>query len=64
MKDITFETSIKKNIIEKFIWGKKGDIIDDVMTAKFGIVFLEFASMEEMMTKTEVMNELIRVQVC
>lgn len=63
VKDIIFDSSIEKNIIEKFMWWNKGDVITDVMTDKFGIVFLEFISMEEMMTKTKVLNELIKVHV-
>ena len=40
---------------------KKGDDVSDVMISKFGIVFLKFDSMEEMLTKTEQMQELIHV---
>lgn len=60
--NITFDTSIEKNIIDKFMWWKKGDLISDYMTTKFGIVFLKFESMEEMMEKTERMQDLIKVE--
>jgi biotin carboxylase len=63
LQNITFDKSVQKNIIHKFMWWKKGDIITDYLTAKFGIVFLEFQSMEEMLNKTKLLNELIKVQV-
>jgi biotin carboxylase len=59
--DVEFDPSIEKNVVEKFMWWKKGDVISDVLTAKCGIVFLRFSSADEMMDKTERMQELIRV---
>ncbi|MCX5848798.1 MAG: ATP-grasp domain-containing protein [Deltaproteobacteria bacterium] len=61
VRDIIFDNSIEKQIIDKFMWWKKGDIVSDIMTAKFGIVFLKFQSQDEMMEKTERMQKLIRV---
>ncbi|RKZ53866.1 MAG: phosphoribosylglycinamide synthetase [Candidatus Parabeggiatoa sp. nov. 3] len=63
IKNIIYDSFIKKNIIDQFMWWKKGDYVSDVMTSKFGIVFLQFDSMEEMLTKTERMQELIYVEV-
>lgn len=61
LKDVVFDSSIENNIIEKFLWYKPGDKIEDYLVAKFGIVFLRFGSMEEMLYKTENMQELIKV---
>jgi biotin carboxylase len=61
IKDIIFDKSIEKQIVDKIMWWKKGDVISDILTAKFGIVFLTFQSQDEMMEKTERMQELIRV---
>lgn len=63
VKNIVFDSSIKKNIIDQLMWWKKGDYVSDIMTSKFAIVFLKFDSMEEMLTKTEQMQELIYVEV-
>ncbi len=63
IKDIVFDSSIEKNLIEQFMWWKKGDHASDVMTSKFGIVFLKFDSMAEMLEKTERMQKLIHVEV-
>jgi len=61
VKDIIFDAEIEKQIIDKFMWWKKGDVVSDIMTAKFGIVFLQFRTQDEMLDKTERMQELIRV---
>ncbi|MCK4499836.1 hypothetical protein KAU11_05020, partial [Candidatus Babeliales bacterium] len=62
VKNIVFDKSISRNIIDQFMWWKKGDLVTDVLVSKFGIVFIKFGSKEEMMTKTECMHELIRVE--
>jgi len=61
VKDIVFDKSIENQIIDKFMWWKRGDVVTDVMTTKFGIVFLKFQSQDEMMEKTERMQQLIKV---
>lgn len=61
IKDIVFDPEIERNIIDQFMWWKQGDLISDILTTKFGIVFLQFQSLDEMMKKTERMQELIRV---
>lgn len=61
VKNIVFNADVEKLIIDRFMWWKKGDPVSDVMTSKFGIVFLRFQSQDEMMEKTERMQELIRV---
>lgn len=62
VKDIIFDESIKKNVINKFMWWEKGDEITDIMTQKFGIVFLKYDSKKEM-EKTQELNQLINVVV-
>ncbi|WPD24890.1 MAG: ATP-grasp domain-containing protein [Candidatus Electrothrix scaldis] len=61
VKNFRFNTCIKDKIVESIIWGKVGDRVTDVMTSKFGILFLKFDSMHEMLEKTEQMQELICV---
>lgn len=63
VKNIVFDGAIQKNIIDSFLWWKTGDTVDDLMTAKFGIVFLKYDSKEEMMDKSNRLHELIRVEV-
>ena len=62
-EDVMFDESVQNNVIDRFMWWKPGDRIADVLTQKFGIVFLQFGSMDEMLDKTERMQDLIRVKV-
>ncbi len=62
VRDLVFDPSIYDNIVDRYLWWKPGDVITDVLTQKLGIVFLRFASMDEMVTKTEKMQELIRAE--
>lgn len=60
--NVSFDKTIEKNVIVQFMWWKAGDPVDDFLTQKFGIVFLQFDSMSEMLQKTENMQELIQVE--
>jgi len=61
VQDVVFEESINNNIIDKFMWWKQGDVIADVTTQKFGIVFLKYDSNEDMNKKVLQLNNLIQV---
>jgi biotin carboxylase len=63
LSDIIFDKTIEKNIIKKFIWGKKGDIINDYLIYKAGIVFLKYETKEEMKEKTQKINKLIKLEI-
>ncbi len=62
VKDIIIDSNIKNNIIDQLMWWKPGDNIDNYLTSKFGIVFLKYDSKDEMINKTQRLNELIRVE--
>jgi len=63
VNNILFDESIKNKVIDKFMWWKKGDLVEDVLISKFGIVFLQFESKDEMLSLTERLPELIKVEV-
>jgi hypothetical protein len=63
ISEIRFDSSIESNIIEKVLLRGQDSRIDNMMTDKAGIVFLKFSSMDEMISKTEKMQELIKVVV-
>ncbi|MCV9884672.1 ATP-grasp domain-containing protein [Metabacillus halosaccharovorans] len=63
IKDIHYHPSIVKNIIDEYTWWKKGDMVTDLLTNKMGIVFLEFETFDEMIRKTNELNDLIKVQI-
>lgn len=62
VKDVKIEESIQHNIYDKLLWWKEGDLIDNYLVQKLGIVLLRFESMEEMRCKIENINNLIRVE--
>ena len=45
---LKIDQSITDKIIDKMLWWKPGDMIDDVMTQKLGIMFLKFDHQDEM----------------
>lgn len=63
LKNIIYDDNIKDNIIDEFMWWREGDEIKDMMTHKFGIVFLKYNSIEEMREKTDNIHKLIKVVV-
>jgi biotin carboxylase len=63
LKNIIFDPSLENMIIDKLMWWKPGDKVTDVLTTKFGIVFIKFGSQDEMMKTTERLNMLIDVQI-
>nr|VFJ58658.1 MAG: Phosphoribosylglycinamide synthetase, ATP-grasp (A) domain [Candidatus Kentron sp. FM]VFJ67624.1 MAG: Phosphoribosylglycinamide synthetase, ATP-grasp (A) domain [Candidatus Kentron sp. FM]VFK11390.1 MAG: Phosphoribosylglycinamide synthetase, ATP-grasp (A) domain [Candidatus Kentron sp. FM] len=62
VRDVSIDPSVQTRIIDRLLWWRKGDIIEDHLTQKLGIVFLRFDSMAEMLDKTERMQELICVR--
>jgi len=63
LKDIVFDPSLDNMIVDKMMWWKPNDHVTDVLTAKFGIVFVKFSSQHEMMKTTERLHELIVPQI-
>lgn len=63
IRDVLYDETIKNNVVDEFVWWKKGNNITDVLTHKCGIVFLKFTTFEEMINKTKKMQQLIKVDV-
>ncbi len=61
VQGVNFSPEIAGNIVEKFLWFKKGEPTGDILYYKAGIVFLQFDSVEEMREKTTRMTDLIQV---
>ncbi|QHJ13587.1 Phosphoribosylamine--glycine ligase [Paraglaciecola mesophila] len=60
---VSIDTTVKSNIVKQYLWWHKGDEITEPLTHKLGIVFLKFNSLDEMLTKTNDMQNLIKVKV-
>ena len=63
-EDVMYDESVQNNVIDRFMWWRPGDRVAKVFTQKFRTVFLRFGSMDDMLNKTERMQDLIRVEVC
>jgi biotin carboxylase len=63
LKDVVFDPSLDNMIVDKMMWWKPGDPVTDILTAKFGIVFIKFNSQDEMIKTTERLHELIVPQI-
>ena len=63
VRDVTFAPEIQGNIVEKFLWHKPGEVINDVLTYKAGIVFFKFDTLAEMQDKTARMTELAKITI-
>ena len=63
LNDVRFDQSLDNMIVEKLMWWKQGDQVTDVLTTKFGIVFIKFDSQDEMMKTTERLHDLIFCQI-
>lgn len=60
---VTYDKSIKDKIIEEFSLRKEGDLIEDHLNQKLGIIFLKFSSLEEMLDQSARMQDLIKVSI-
>ena len=63
LESVEIDPAIEGNIIDRMMWWQPGDRIDNHLVAKFGIVFLKFASLNELLIKSEAMQNLIHARV-
>jgi hypothetical protein len=63
VKNVIIDDSLKNNIYDELFWWKKGDVIDNYLVQKLGIVMLNYSSMDEMIEKTNQLNNLIQVEI-
>jgi biotin carboxylase len=63
IKRVVVDKRIEDNIYDKLIWLKKGDRINNYLADKAGVVLLRYSSMDEMLEKTQIINQLIYMNV-
>ena len=63
VRNVEFAPEIEKNIVEKFLWYKPGETIEDKLLYKAGIVFFKFESLAEMQDKTARMPQLAKITI-
>ncbi len=62
IKKINYSNNIDKYIDKAMIWGKKGDVIEDSMTYKAGIIFLRFDNKESFLTVKNNIHKYINIE--
>ncbi|MBT3033377.1 MAG: ATP-grasp domain-containing protein [Candidatus Thiodiazotropha sp. (ex Lucina pensylvanica)] len=60
LRDIQFSAEIRDNIIDKEMFWEQGLKVNDYLTQKFGIVFMKFNSMDEMLDMSKKMQCYIK----
>lgn len=63
VKKLHIDPSVSSNIIDQCMWWKVGDKVENFMTHKLGIVFMQFNSQSEMLKKTSQMQKLIWTEI-
>lgn len=59
---VTIDEPIMSHMVDRFIWAKRGDVVEDPMTYKAGIVFLEFENYREMQETLRNFYSMVRVE--
>lgn len=59
---IVIDSIVEKKIIDKMIWAKSDDVIENFLTYKAGILFLEFNNFAEMKNILKDFHELVQIK--
>ncbi len=58
-----FDADVENRIIDRLVWAKEGDRVDDATTHKFGIVFVEHANRNQMSAQGGRLQTLLAAKV-
>lgn len=61
VKDVIISEELKNNIYKEVNWWNRGDLIQNYLTEKLGILFMEYESQQEMFSKISRIKELVHV---
>ena len=62
IKSISISDQVKDTVVEKMIWGEKGQYVEQYLTYKAGIIFLRFYELDKLENFSDVLNELITIE--
>ncbi|MBE0472557.1 MAG: ATP-grasp domain-containing protein [Methyloprofundus sp.] len=54
---------VEKRIVDRLVWWKEGDIVENPETHKFGILFVKYDDSSDIMAEAEKLSKLVRVDV-
>jgi len=63
IREVAIAADIRARIIDSMMWWRQGDVVEDVLTHKLGIVFLRFDSPQSMREQAARMHDLIDVRI-
>lgn len=63
IKTIQIADGYKDHIFDQMLWGKRGDLIDDYLKYKAGIMFFEYPTFEELRDKMKARHKFMRIEV-
>ena len=58
---VEISETVKKHIVYEMIWAKKGDIVDNILKYKAGILIMKFDSVEEMHYVLDNYSSLVKI---
>lgn len=62
IKSISISDQVKDAVVEKMIWGEKGQYVEQYLTYKAGIIFLRFCELDKLENFSDILNELITIE--
>ena len=62
LKNIAIHESLEANVYDSYSWWKTGDLVDNYLVQKFGVLLLKYDSRSEMQEKTANINQLVKVE--
>lgn len=60
--NILIDSTLENKIIDKMIWAKSGEEVEDFLKYKAGILFLEFENFNEMSSTVKNFHELVKIK--
>jgi biotin carboxylase len=60
VRDLAVDPAVADKVVDRMMWWKPGEVIEDVMTWKAGILFFRFADVEQMRELSARMQDLVR----
>ncbi|NKB38876.1 MAG: ATP-grasp domain-containing protein [Gammaproteobacteria bacterium] len=62
LKSIQISDEIRNNIFKEYNWWKEGDLVENYLMQKFGVLLLKFSSLSEMQDKIDNIHQLVKVE--
>ena len=63
LRSVDIDPAIEARIVDRMVWWSRGDRVDNYLTDKFGILFIEFESVDEMNELAPQLPRLVSVNV-